>query len=396
MVDKLNIVMISRYDISEVKTLSGTLFFIKESIEKIFGKVNIIDKLRPERKSFSNFFCYTGFTFRYVFLKSLQIFCKLFFNKYFDWEKNFIMAKFYCSKIDKSLKQKNYDYVLIDKGSIEISFLKTNIPIIYMTDAAYRGMINYYPEFTNLTDFSCKQGDSIEKKAFDKSWKCIFSSKWAADTAKQFYNLPDSKIKVFYNGPNLKQELIPSKEEILNRKIPSTCSLLLMGVDWKRKGCAIAIEALQHLLDMGLDANLTVCGCSPGKNIKINDKITIIPFLDKNNPADLKKILDLYNNSAYFILPARAECLSVVAIEACAFGLPLAGTGVGGMPEIIRDNHNGFTFSLEDSGAKYAEKIAENFKDKKLYKQFSMNSYEMYKNQFSWDMWTNNIKSIFD
>ena len=43
-----------------------------------------------------------------------------------------------------------------------------------------------------------------------------------------------------------------------------------------------------------------------------------------------------------FILPARWEGFGIVLIEAGILGLPVISTNVGGIPEIISDNINGF------------------------------------------------------
>lgn len=54
---------------------------------------------------------------------------------------------------------------------------------------------------------------------------------------------------------------------------------------------------------------------------------------------DLRK---LYSSAYMFVLPSRAEAEPLVLLEAMSSGLPLIGSNVGGIPEIIDDGQIGF------------------------------------------------------
>jgi len=49
-----------------------------------------------------------------------------------------------------------------------------------------------------------------------------------------------------------------------------------------------------------------------------------------------------------FALATEAEALGTAYIEASSYGLPLVGTDIGGVPEIIEHGRNGFVFPLKD------------------------------------------------
>jgi len=53
-------------------------------------------------------------------------------------------------------------------------------------------------------------------------------------------------------------------------------------------------------------------------------------------------LLDLYRRADVFALPSRGDCLPQVLAEAAACRLPLVATGIGAMPEVVRDGVNGF------------------------------------------------------
>jgi glycosyltransferase involved in cell wall biosynthesis len=53
-------------------------------------------------------------------------------------------------------------------------------------------------------------------------------------------------------------------------------------------------------------------------------------------------IVDYYSAADFSILPSLLEATSISGLEAMAAGLPLVGTRVGGIPELIKDGVNGY------------------------------------------------------
>ena len=217
---------------------------------------------------------------------------------------------------------------------------------------------------------------------------CIYRTKWARESAIIDYNVSINKAIVIANGPNINKKYLPNvgKEKI--KEQPQKCELLLIGVDWKRKGCDIAVETVEQLNDMGIDSHLTICGCEPPHWKEKNRFTTILPFLDKNEEKEVKELISLYKNAAFFIFPTRAEALAVALIEACSFGLPILATDIGGVSEIVKNGGNGYLFSLADGPNKYSEKIAQSYQDKDLYRQMAVNSFAQYETTYNWNKWT--------
>jgi len=55
-----------------------------------------------------------------------------------------------------------------------------------------------------------------------------------------------------------------------------------------------------------------------------------------------EEIVRYYSAADFSILPSLLEATSISGLEAMAAGLPLVGTRVGGIPELIKDGKNGF------------------------------------------------------
>jgi len=96
-------------------------------------------------------------------------------------------------------------------------------------------------------------------------------------------------------------------------------SFLFMGRSNPMKGQEIAIEAMRILQQRGVDATLTICG------------ITQQNHLMKNAPNNVKAVgwvedeqrNSLFKSSGCLLLPSKWEGLSVVVLEAMAYGLPV-------------------------------------------------------------------------
>lgn len=65
--------------------------------------------------------------------------------------------------------------------------------------------------------------------------------------------------------------------------------------------------------------------------------------------ANSKELRSLYASSDIFVLPTRADCYSLVCMEALAAGLPIVATRVGGIPDMIRPGETGELVPVDDA-----------------------------------------------
>lgn len=262
--------------------------------------------------------------------------------------------------LSRQMQDANVDVLFAPAGSSLIAYENSHVPIIHISDATVRLLTNYYKNFTGLPDHVLTRAITLETKALNRADLLIYPTQWAARSAIDDYGIDPGKIIVQPFGANLMEP--PKAADILERQPSDRIHLLFCGVDWKRKGGPIALEALRCLRADGHDAVLCIMGCKPDAEDVTDDlrpHITVVPFLNKSVPADLARFQSVFRGSDFLLLPTRAECFGMVFCEAAAYGVASITTRTGGTPEVVREGITGFTLPWEAAGADYAATIAQ-------------------------------------
>jgi glycosyltransferase involved in cell wall biosynthesis len=110
------------------------------------------------------------------------------------------------------------------------------------------------------------------------------------------------------------------------------------------KGLEELIVGMQNIITAFPSAKLLIVGTGPlFKDLK--------NFVEKRNlrgsvifAGFVENLSDVFESMDVFVLPSLTEGFPLVIIEAMAAGLPVAASSVGGIPEMIKDKHNGRLF----------------------------------------------------
>ncbi|WP_373479524.1 glycosyltransferase family 4 protein [Geminocystis sp.] len=291
--------------------------------------------------------------------------------------------------VHKQLEKNNCDLIFAPIASKELSFLKSNLPIIFLSDATPELIKNSYQIYKNEKEYSL--ACETELMAISKAQTLIYTSQWAADSAVSNFNADPNKIKIVCLGANL--DFTPPVSQIYEKLNSSKLRLLFIGGNWKRKGGDIVLETFNSLIRFGIDVELVIVGAIPTNAVN-DSRIVTIPFLNKNKPSDYKKYVNLFRQSHFLISPTRADCSPLVFSEANAYGVPAITTNIGGIPDLIKEGINGYTLPLSASGDKYAQLILDIFNDQKTYKLLIESSRKEYETRLNWDVWAQQIHSI--
>ena len=185
-------------------------------------------------------------------------------------------------------------------------------------------------------------------------------SRWIADLARtspltqghQVTNIPNAiDIDVFSPAD--------STEARRKHHLPEDKRLLLFGaqrITDERKGFRYLAEACDHILrahpDLAGDLGVVVLG-GDAESVK-----TALPFpvYAVNYLSNEQEIAELYNAVDLFVTPSLQDNLPNTIVEAMACGRPCIGFDVGGIPEMIHHQQDGYVARNRD-GQDFAQGI---------------------------------------
>lgn len=256
-------------------------------------------------------------------MKAIDFICS------FGKRKNgFFRQKYIAQRFYKKIRDSDCDVYFAPAQSELISFgIPDDKKLIYLSDAVFRLMVGYY--WSDLDPRTEHYLDNCEKTALKRADAVIFASEWAKAGAMKFYQTDSRKIHVLPFGANLIDKYQGYQEWNSN---DNTIRLLLVGVDWERKGIDIAIDCVRALNKMQkkYSFDLTIIGVKQPAGQEYESYIHILGRLNKNIPEEYERMISYYQESDLFLLPTKAECAGIVFAEAAEYGLPSVTHKTGG------------------------------------------------------------------
>jgi N-acetyl-alpha-D-glucosaminyl L-malate synthase BshA len=220
-------------------------------------------------------------------------------------------------------------------------------------------LVGLEPAFHPLVKYSLDQSDAVTAV-----------SNYLAEKTVQNFN-PSNKIEVIYNfiDPefykrhdtyNLKSQLAPYGEKVL------------MHISNFRpvKRVSDTIKILKEIIKKH-SAKLLLVGDGPDRTecenlvreLNLNEHVR---FLGKQT-----SIVELLSIADLFLLPSQSESFGLSALEAMSCGVPVIGSNIGGIPEVVAHGETGYVAELGDVErmAKYAISLFDNPKKLKIFSE---------------------------
>lgn len=380
------IAFVSEFDIDDVSQRSGVPYFIAKGFRELGHEVIPVGSFGNKRK----------FVFR--IWNGLLV---LFFNKLlkgkFGYINNQWSAEFlrnYAVQAKEKLNGLEYDFVFSPE-SHTIAYLEVDKPIVFWRDATFENLLDYYEAYANIHPVSVNQGHQSEMQAIKKSMLAVYTSKWAADSAKKHYNASSGQIAIIERGANLQN--IPSAisvSEWINQKLSNpVLKILFIGADWKRKGGDVAFELVSQLNDNGISTELHAVGGLPENELPKSEWFRHYGFVKKNTESGTMLLHELYTTCHFFVMPSLAENFGIVYAEASAFGMPSLGFETGGVATAIKEGQNGILFPMTTSIPIIANKLQNCWVKKTEYKLLAESSRKEFENRLNWKT---NCKRLLD
>ena len=303
---------------------------------------------------------------------------------YYSGDREQLCLHAMAKTIGQRLKGKRIDFIFASH-SIPSTKLRSYAPIVLSHDQSFIERMDYFPyEQRPPAREYLMQAIDQEREAFSNAALCVYPSERSVRTIEEHYDIPAHKLAMIPWGGNLPFEPTAQQaEKLIEERRRAELRILFVGVDWKRKGGDVVIEACRILHRRGVNLALTVIGSNPA----IEDKpefLTIIPYIDKNDPEQLRTYLDQLSGAHFLFVPSRAEAYGHVFCEAAALGVPSVARKVGGIATIIVDGVTGCCLPEHASAADFADAIQRASADEDVYVAMARAARRRYEETLNW------------
>jgi glycosyltransferase involved in cell wall biosynthesis len=218
-------------------------------------------------------------------------------------------------------------------------------PAIVHVHADYRLAPKGYPWYVRAADRALAPGTAL----------AIAVTEQLIPFMVQDQGFRREQIEVLRNPVDLERFRPPSEAERRETRValglePTARVVTELGRLDRLKGVDVLLEAWKTVTADDESAVLLVVGDGPAReSLERSAEASAlrgVRFLGQL--ADVRPVLWA---SDVLAMPSRQEAMPMAALEALACGVPVVGSRVGGIPELVTDGENGILVPVEDAGA---------------------------------------------
>ena len=162
------------------------------------------------------------------------------------------------------------------------------------------------------------------------------------------------------------------------------------------KGLDYLIKAVSLLLQTDNKINLLIIGDGSQRaeleelisELKLDNRVRLMGTIPH------EQIAGFLNQADVFVLPSLSEGLGIAIIEAMACGIPVIGTNVDGIPDIIKDNDNGVLVPPGDAEA-LAGAIDKLLQNEELRGRLVVRGLEEVEQRFQWENIYQQVRQVY-
>ena len=189
----------------------------------------------------------------------------------------------------------------------------------------------------------------MEREAFEHADGVIAVSKaMRADILRSYPSIDPAKVHVVYNGIDI-DAWKPTVDEDAVRALgidPTRPSVVFVGRITRQKGLPYLLRAVASLPS---DVQIVLCAGAPDTPEILAEVTELVEGLRAEREGVVwidrmlahQEIVNVLSSGTVFVCPSVYEPLGIVNLEAMACGIPVVGTGTGGIPEVVADGLTG-------------------------------------------------------
>ncbi|MCP4346506.1 MAG: glycosyltransferase family 4 protein [Desulfobacterales bacterium] len=249
-----------------------------------------------------------------------------------------VSSVYHSHALHKALEQEG-PFDLIHVHGPGVPALKVSIPCVYTAHWCYRTAIpHFYRPVRSVSSFLRNIAIPIynysEKSSVASCRTHSAVSSSIARELKTHYGLMN--VKVMNNGINPGN--FKKAAQVYSRPV-----VLFVGKVTQGKGVTDILAAFSLVRLKVPDAELWLVGVGElAEKIRHMQKTGQARGVRLLGMLDFSEVLDVYRQARIFVLPSYYEGMPNVILEAMASGLPVIGSDVSGIPDLIADGETGY------------------------------------------------------
>ncbi|UCD62222.1 MAG: glycogen synthase [Flavobacteriaceae bacterium] len=194
----------------------------------------------------------------------------------------------------------------------------------------------------------------IEKTAIEMADAVIAVSYETRDDVLKYFDVDQEKIKVIYNGINLKEYVVTRDTEALDKYNinKSKPYVLFVGRITRQKGIIHLVNAIKYI---DPETQVVLCAGAPDTpeiEREMEESVAEVKKTRDNviwiaEMLDKKSVIQLYSHADVFCCPSIYEPFGIINIEAMACNTAVVASAVGGIKEVVVDGETGILVPLQ-------------------------------------------------
>ena len=349
----------------DIRTWSGTPYFMTKALQGAFPDLLAVRSPRPP-------------WFQYL----RRVTRKATFGR-IDIAWSYALARHSAYLLAEQLRAERIDVALAIGNAPLSAFLADQLPTIHISDATAPLMREYYAEFIRLPKALAKTAYQLDRLSVLRSRACLFSTEWAAQSAIRDYGANPSHIHAIPWGANIDAEPTSSQEA---RELSNVCHLVFIGVDWERKGGALAVDTAKHFAAAGRPVKLHIIGANPELR-QPSESIIVHGFINKGSAEGRVQFDRIMKQASFLFVPTRQDCSPMVFAEANSYGVPVITTSTGGVADVVHEGVNGHLLPIDAKADAYADLIWAVWADQSRYNRLRNSSRRRFTDVLNWKSW---------
>lgn len=192
----------------------------------------------------------------------------------------------------------------------------------------------------------------VEKTAIEMADAVIAVSQETKADVLRFFNVPEERIHIIYNGIDLDEYKPVTTTEALEKygidpKIPY---VLFVGRITRQKGIVHLVNAIRH---MNPGFQIVLCAGAPDTPEIAAEMKAAVDAAQRPGVIWIQEMVrkatvyELYSHAAVFCCPSIYEPFGIINLEAMACETAVVASAVGGIKEVVVHGETGFLVPVE-------------------------------------------------